>query len=1044
MKFLARGWLLPLLGALWIGWTAGAAADEKSEAATRQYVAAVALQNRGVFDLAADEWSKFLKTYPDEARADRATHYLGVCYLQTGRLDDAVQCFQTVIKKYPKFALLEATYLHLGVAQFKMAQGGKPALYDAAAATFDTLVKNYPDGKYVAQALFNRGDCFYHRGHKQQAAELYAQMLAKYPDDKLAPDALYALGVTQEELGRTTEAGASYDKFLEKYPNNSLAAEVVMRRGETLFAAGQFDAAAQWFASAASRDGFTLADHATVRQAAALAAGKKFAEAAAVYAGMPKQFPKSRYVSAATLSAGKCYYLSGDYKAARLWLEKVLGGEGAQEAAHWTARSLLKEGKPSEALPILDKVLPTAASGPFAAQLAMDRADALYDIPAERKAAADAYANVALKFPQDALAAQALYMAGFTALGQSDYATALKHAEAFLAVHAASELTPDVMQVAAEANLQLTKYDEAEKLFTQLLGKYPKHGETDTWRVRRGLALQMAKQYQPAVEWLQAQLPSIHNPDAIAEAQFIIGGCLVEQKQFAEAITALDASLAAAAKWRQADETMLLLAHAYHRSGKDDKAKETLQKLLTDLPESKNLDRAHYRLGEYSAAGNDVKAAAAEYRTVTEKWTQSALASHAWYGLGWALLGDNQFADAERAIDALVSKYPGDKLVPRGRYARGMARHQLGKFAPAIEDIQAFLTAEPQAAERSDARYVLGLCQVGLKQYPAAIATLENLLQDDPHYVSADKVIYELAWAAKAQKKDDDAAAAFARLAKECPQSPLCGESLFHVGEAAYKKGDFAAAAVAYHAALQKAGRTELGEKATHKLAWAYFRLDKPADAKLTFAYQRSNWPQGPLAADAAFMEAECLFKQKKFTEALADYEKLGPPSSRDFQVLLLLHGGQAAGQLKQWDKALELLTRAAKDAANSPYLQEVLYEQGFAQQNLEKLDDALASYGQAVAKGNTETAARAQFMIGEIQFQQKKHADAVKSFFVVIYTYAYPQWQADATYEAARCFEVLGKKPQAVKQYQELIDKFPQSDKVPLAKERVRSLQEN
>ena len=52
--------------------------------------------------------------------------------------------------------------------------------------------------------------------------------------------------------------------------------------------------------------------------------------------------------------------------------------------------------------------------------------------------------------------------------------------------------------------------------------------------------------------------------------------------------------------------------------------------------------------------------------------------------------------------------------------------------------------------------------------------------------------------------------------------------------------------------------------------------------------------------------------------------------------------------------------------------------------------------------------------MIGEIQFQQKKHAEAVKSFFKVSYGYGYPQWQADATYEAGRCFEVVGKAGQA------------------------------
>jgi outer membrane protein assembly factor BamD (BamD/ComL family) len=45
------------------------------------------------------------------------------------------------------------------------------------------------------------------------------------------------------------------------------------------------------------------------------------------------------------------------------------------------------------------------------------------------------------------------------------------------------------------------------------------------------------------------------------------------------------------------------------------------------------------------------------------------------------------------------------------------------------------------------------------------------------------------------------------------------------------------------------------------------------------------------------------------------------------------------------------------------------------------------------------------------------------------------------AAYEAARCFEVLGKKEQALKQYQELVEKYPQSDQVPLANQRIQEL---
>jgi TolA-binding protein len=99
--------------------------------------------------------------------------------------------------------------------------------------------------------------------------------------------------------------------------------------------------------------------------------------------------------------------------------------------------------------------------------------------------------------------------------------------------------------------------------------------------------------------------------------------------------------------------------------------------------------------------------------------------------------------------------------------------------------------------------------------------------------------------------------------------------------------------------------------------------------------------------------------------------------------------------------------------------------------------------YRSVIAKTNREVAARAQFMIGEIFFQRKKHADAIKTFYKVIYGYSYPQWQANATFEAARCFEVLKKKDQAVKLYEELLEKYPKSDKASPARQRLNSLKQ-
>ncbi len=694
----------------------------KTEAATRQYNAAVALQNRGVYELAAEEWVKFIKSYKADPRCDRATHYLGVCCLKANNLDLARQCFETVVKTYPKCELLDATYYCLGSTLYNLGQSGKGEMYDAAAAAFETVITKHPDSKYVPQALYNRGECFYRRGKKQEAATMYAQLLARFPNDRAAADALYALGVSQEELRQHAAAGKSYDLFLEKYPQNPLANEVTVRRGETLFALGQFEQAAERFATAAAKPGFALADHATMRQAAALAQLKKYAEAAALYDSVSAKWPQSKLLTAAKLAAGKCCYLAGNFSEARKELEQVVaaGGESVGEAAHWLVRSALKEGKPAEAAAAAERMRSKLGDGSQAVQLMMDQADAVYEIPERRGESAALYAALAAKHPDDAIAPQALYMAGFAALGQGDYPTAIRHAEAFLAAYPANDLAADVACVAAESHLQLKQFADAEKEFAALLQKYPNHADGEAWKVRRGLSLFLQKKHSEAIALLLPLLTDLHTPSALAEAHYLLGESQLELKQIDAAIKSLESSLAAQPKWRQADETLLLLSRAYSEVKSGQQAKAALGRLIAEFPDSQLLDRVHYRLAELAYAGGDFKTAAAEYQQVGDKWPQSPLAPQALCGLGWAKLSQNDYAAAEKCFDAMIEKHADDKLVPRARYARAVARQQLKKYAGAIEDIRALLAADPAAAEKSDARYLLGLCQTGLQKHADA------------------------------------------------------------------------------------------------------------------------------------------------------------------------------------------------------------------------------------------------------------------------------------------------------------------------------------
>ena len=56
---------------------------QDSDAATREFRAAVALQNSEAYDVAAKAWGKFIDANPADSRVNHARHYQGVCYFRT-------------------------------------------------------------------------------------------------------------------------------------------------------------------------------------------------------------------------------------------------------------------------------------------------------------------------------------------------------------------------------------------------------------------------------------------------------------------------------------------------------------------------------------------------------------------------------------------------------------------------------------------------------------------------------------------------------------------------------------------------------------------------------------------------------------------------------------------------------------------------------------------------------------------------------------------------------------------------------------------------
>ncbi|MFN9368069.1 MAG: tetratricopeptide repeat protein [Planctomycetia bacterium] len=351
-----------------------------------------------------------------------------------------------------------------------------------------------------------------------------------------------------------------------------------------------------------------------------------------------------------------------------------------------------------------------------------------------------------------------------------------------------------------------------------------------------------------------------------------------------------------------------------------------------------------------------------------------------------------------------------------------------------------------------------GLCLAGTKKYAQASAAFRRLLEEQPQFAAADRVLFELGAAETLDGKSAEAATTFSTLVARFPNSAYAGEAWLERGESAWREKRWDEAATAYQGAIAAAGSTPAGrrdlvvEQARHKLGWTRLMQQDHAAAAEAFAAQLAAAPQGAFAADAQALLGEALLRQDKVADAERAFALALAPgvslSSAELRDSTFVRAAEAAARQEKWQESLAHAERLLAAAPQSPLAPQARYAAASARHNLGRLDEALADY-RAIADGpRTELAARARLREGEVLFERGDHREAIKSFFKVAYGFgekqapaAFHPWQAQATFEAARCFEVLAKPEQARTLYAELVDRYPDCQHVPAARKRLEIL---
>jgi TolA-binding protein len=1041
MTVRARCLLAALVLAHFVGLLQSVRADDALDA----YRVAVGFYNKDEWKLAADNFRAFLKNHGQHPKAENARFYYGLTLVKLEDFKQARDVLRGFVKDYPKSRELTTAGYWIGHSSYFLDD------FAEAEKELTRFITAAPEDALREWALPYLADSELRLKKTEAAAQHFQQALDAFPQGEMAEDARFGLARSYESLKQLPKAIEAYQKVAANRAG-SRAADAQMSLGDLQFDAGNFTAA--------------------------VAAFEAFEQAN----------PNSPQLGQAQFNRGSALYQLRNYAGAAAAFDKASQSKKyAVEALLWKGLALKAVPDLANASAVFQAAYEKYRDQPLAEKLLFQWAQC-EDRRGSRNRARELYVDVVNRWPKGALANDSLYSATVAAIDLGQIVDADSLVARFDKEYPSSPLRLRFEILKGRLRMLRPERDfaGAAKMFQAVIAGSEKEGTKQQACFYLGYALQNQGQHSQVLEATEPLATQVAVDKSLVELAgvFVVRG--ESQRALARAAAAAAkpgeqapaevnmfaaAAVASVQKYFEIAPNGPLLAQALAVAAMSEAlarhkepALQHLEVLRKQFSETPEFERTLVELARLAFAREDYELAERLYGELAGR-PKSALHAEALADLGWSLHRQKKYLPAAQAFGRLLNEHPKDKLVPEAAFQRGIALNDAGKLPDAQTAFAAAAKLPGDAKEIFLAGWQSARLLLRLNKTAEADAAFDALVKRFPKAADGDKVLNEWAvlhYDAASYPRGDDI---LRRLLTDYPNSPLAGnarlslaESDLIAGKTDQAKNQFIALASASVTVDPNAAQTPDQKKAAEqsqllqqRALYQLIQIEWEAnrwDGVRKFCNESSQrFPTGTYAAENELSWAEADFRLGDFKASqerlLKLKERKDDPvikGSKWFpQVWVML--AEIAWQLKNpdlvastvaefraWDpksrllcQADEVLGRSLKSQAKYPEAREAL---------LRVLSDPHAK--------DTETAAKSQFLIADTYYWQDNFATAYENFLKVEFLYKYPDLQAAALYQAGVCQEKLENWKKAARSYDEMLQKYPNSEHVSKARERL------
>jgi cellulose synthase operon protein C len=964
-----------------------------ADTAEDQYAVAARHYSAARWELAVEEFRAFLGSYPDHARAEAVTFFLAESLMQLDRWDDA-------------------------------------------RVQFERYAQRSPAGKYARQTEFRLGEACYLAGRPKEARESLERFCRAYSDDELCAYALPYLGDAALTLGDAAAAKAAFAEALQRFPDGPLSGECRYGMARALQALGDRAGAVQFYEFLAQQGTASpLADDAALQLAVLQYDDGQFAAAVTSLRNLADRFPGSEVLPRGQYWLGMSQLALEDYPAAAATLEAALArfatSDLAPAIAFSAADAYRRAGQPAKAQPLFERILQ--------------------------------------QWPTSQWADDSLQLLVQMALEADDDQRVTALADRFFEEYSPSPLRPQVQQTLARAYLKRQQFDAAIELLERLLAGNaaaalakttdaaptadpaagcatdPAHDATVKYYL--ALAYLGAGRYEDSLGTLDALTATRQSAELVRGVQVARASALVGLGRFADAVAPLQEFLAAHPEGPDGEKCRAQLTVALASLDRWSDAEPLLAELRQSHADSATYASTLEYVAEAAYSAERTELAESLFQELVDNDYSSASVARGLSGLAWlkwrAKDGATQSA---AAFQELLQRFPDSPLAAEAALMRGQALEKAGAATDAAAMYRLVMDRYGDSPHASVATLSLARIYDALAQDHDAELLLRAWLDTRPDAPERDAATYQLAWTLLDQGRDQEAAEAFARIEREFRGSRYWADATYRLAERAARAGD-------RERADALAGEIADAEPQGTLTSYALFLRGQLAaadqrwdDVERWMKRLVADFPHSDACLPAQYWLAEVRYRQKDYTAAGRLLEELAAatPGRHDaWLAMIALRRAQVKAHAGQWDEAYELARAIAEQFPDFAQQHEVDYLLGRYYMNQAEFDKAREAYQRVVVAptgATTETAAMAQWMIGETYFMQQQYHQAIKAYHRVESLYSYAQWQAVALLQAGKCHEMLGQWDEAAKLYGQIMKDYAKTSVADKAALRLRT----